>query len=60
LDKEEIQQNKYTMEKLEELIGSSGGGSGGNSINETAPEREIYREEQAKIDEWKDEINDQV
>jgi len=60
LDKEEIQQNKYTMEKLEELIGGSGGGSGGNSINETAPEREIYGEEQAKIDEWKDEINDQV
>jgi len=48
------------MDKLEDLIGGGGGGTSDSRLDETAPEREIYKEEQDKIDAWKDEVEDQV
>jgi len=45
------------MQQLDELLVERNG----NGTNGTAPpEREIYEEEQKKIDGWNDEVKDQV
>lgn len=56
LDEDEKKQNIYNIEKLDELLNERGGIDG----QEFEPEREIYAEEQKKIDEWGNEIKSQV
>jgi len=48
-------QNKNTATQLEELIGRANNNQGGP----VAPQRDIYEEEQAKIDEWGNKIKEQ-
>ncbi len=50
------------MEKLDDLLGtSSSGGGGAGATDETfTREREIYKEEQDKIDQWDEEVKSQV
>ena len=50
IEEKEIKENKTQMEQLEIILNKEGG-------NEQ--EREIYEEEQNKIDEWKKEIKEQ-
>ncbi len=59
LDDDEKEKNKYTMDKLDELLagGNTNTAGGGQT---SAPEREISPEEQEKIDAWKGEVDDQV
>jgi len=46
------------MDRLDELLQKTSNDDGtGRQLN---PEREIYEEEQKKIDEWKGEVQDQV
>lgn len=48
------------MDKLEELIGARGETNEDGSARNINPDREIYEEEQKKIDGWKGEVADQV
>ena len=51
VEEKEIQENKTQMEQLETILKKNEGGN--------EPEREIYEEEQNKIDEWKREVQEQ-
>ena len=51
VEEKEIQENKTQMEQLETMLKKNEGGN--------EPEREIYEEEQNKIDEWKREVQEQ-
>ena len=51
VEDKEIQENKTQMEQLEIILKKNEGGN--------EPEREIYEEEQNKIDEWKREVQEQ-
>jgi len=45
------------MQQLDELLVERGGNG---TFEHAPPEREIYEEEQKKIDGWKEEVKDQV
>ena len=50
VEEKEIQENRTQMEQLETILKKEGGAE---------PEREMYEEEQNKIDEWKREVQEQ-
>ena len=49
IEQEQIEENKTSMEQLEEIIANEGGKT-------AKEERELYEEEKAKMEEWKEEL----
>lgn len=54
VEEEEIQDNRTALEKLEDLLKKSR-----NEDDDNTQDRELYQEEKDKMDEWKQNVNDQ-
>ena len=52
IDEKQIEENKTSMEQLEDILAKESGRGG-------EPERELYEEEKQKMQEWNDEVNRQ-